>query len=738
MNREQLEAMAAEKMAQEEAQTTSSPSRADLEQLAALKMAQEEETGSAVDAYQPNAGGGYGLSSQAPQQEASLGVVNRARYAIEPLESNRRALLAQEYGPENIFEDGQGNTYLKQNGQYLPVNKPGFSVADAANFAGAIPEVAGASAGALMGLGPASIPFAAVGGAAGSAIRQGASALLGTPQVATPMERLTEAGTSAAFSAAGAGAGKLIKAGAKEVTPAAKGALERFKSLFNKSPVSTATTTTGEATQLLGGTLENAAKSADDIAGQIADQSGRDIVSNEAERLNRIALEQGLPAPTYAQTAGGNAILAEGQILDTPIIGNATRKYVDKQLGGVQKNLEKDFGNFLETVPDAFETGLVTKELANTSLRAQKQVASELYDQVGELGANAALGKRTFFNKFRDFAGDHGLINPDLTRAAYAAETELTRAEFNTVQGAIFDGLDAIKRSESSKINFKAVNAVRKTLRNTAEELKISNPNASRILNRFAKDLEKTAEGVLNREHPKLGKIFSEANRRYAKFKGHEEFYDKIFKEGVGDERVIATVMSDSAKVEGLKQIIGPQSVDGIGKAYVADLLQSLGKSGVGRADTLITKLKSARVGAPVRAAIGDKAYNNLLNNLYYLNRLNQPLGVSRKSLLGIAFEQGGFRRLGLSLAGSAKTYATSKGLNSTEVQKKAVKEFSGKTFDAISRKVNSKNVGRAANVLTDEKQRAAAFFTRGPQSSVSQIEEEKKKRKRAISGEKQ
>jgi hypothetical protein len=37
--------------------------------------------------------------------EADLGFINRARYSIEPLESNRRAFLAEQYGQENVMQD---------------------------------------------------------------------------------------------------------------------------------------------------------------------------------------------------------------------------------------------------------------------------------------------------------------------------------------------------------------------------------------------------------------------------------------------------------------------------------------------------------------------------------------------------------------------------------------------------------------------------------------------------------
>lgn len=664
-------------------------------------------------------------------REASLGVFNRSRFALEPLESNRRALLQQEFGAENVMEDEQGNLYLNQDGQFLPVDKPGFSVANAADIAGALPEMAGAGLGALVGggagavagAGAASIPAAAygaakggaVGGVAGSAIRQGLSALMGTPQVATGMERATEAGLSGLFSAVGAGGGQAVKMTAQKVAPFVKQAGGEFIDMFRRAPKGSVTKGAIE------GTLEQIPRSADEIMGSVADQSGRAIVQEEAENLGEIALRQNLPQPTYAQTAGGKAILAEAELLDTPLIGGRVRQQVDKQLEAVKKNLEKVAGKFINSDNDSFEVGMRAREIAESSLKSRKSLATKLYDQVDTIGKDAMLGKKTFFNKFRDYAGELGVISPDLKRTKYAADSGLTRDEFSKIQNALFDGLDAIKRTQSPKIRFESVNAVRKTMRNTAEELKMSNPNAHRLLNKFARELEETAEGVLNRESPKLGEVFREANKNYAKFKNLEEFAEKIFKDGVGDEKTVRAVMSDSAKVEGLKELIGENGVKEIGKNYVKGILDGLSKSGVGRADTALTAIK--KNAAQVKAALGEKTYNDLMDNLYYLNRLNQPLGVARKSLLGAAFEENGIRKLGLSLMGSAKNLAVSKGVGDGQASK-AAKEFAGKTFDTVGRKVTPKNVGRAANFITDESQRAGAYFTRGPAPKFTRKEE--------------
>jgi hypothetical protein len=167
-----------------------------------------------------------------PTSEAELGFVNRARFSIEPIQSNRAALLSQEYGPENVLTDKDGNLFLKQDGVFKPVNMEGFSAADVSDFAGSLPEAAGSTvgfaAGAIGGGGVASVPAAiglgAAGGAVGSAFRQGLSAALGTPQVATKKERAMEVGVSAAFG----GGASAVGAGVKAVSPLVKSATKRL------------------------------------------------------------------------------------------------------------------------------------------------------------------------------------------------------------------------------------------------------------------------------------------------------------------------------------------------------------------------------------------------------------------------------------------------------------------------------------------------------------------------------
>lgn len=724
MDRAQLEAMALEKISKMQTTPSQAIDREALEQMALEKLS------------------GMGQTPIDTENEASLGFTTRAKYAIEPLQSNRKALLEQKYGNDNVMEDKSGELFIKQNGAFLPVNKDGVSVADFADFAGATPEMVGGAvgtvAGVIGGAGVASLPAAvglgAAGGAVGSMARQGVSALMGTPQVADLQERATETGLSGAFGAGGTLLGLGVKALGSKLKPGISQVIKNLKagsavdSVAETASKSVANTTM-DATGFLKPVYNE--QTAETIMDTVADQSGRNAVQNEMANLQAIAKRQGIPDPTFAQAAQGKALIAETKVMDTPLIGGKVRDTVDKQLKTIKKNIEDISGSFIDVDSNAYEVGLHAKKLTDTGLELQKKMATELYDQVEEVGADAMIGKKHFYNKFRDEAAKLGLIKYDLSPEIYAAETGLTRTEFKALQDAFMDGMSALGNTQSDKVPFRAVNALRKTMNGTVEELREKSPNAARLLSKFADELNGTAERVLNREQPKLGEVFKEANRNYAIFKKKEGFAKKLFKEGVGEEKITKLMMSDTAKVKEMKELIGEDGVKEIAKSHVRDILSNLGKSGIGRADTALTTIK--KNGAQIRLAIGAKDYENLIDNLHFLNRTGQPLNVARASLYNLFDNRGaGLKAITIQLGGSAKTLAESKGTTIT----KAAKD---KAIETTSRIIptTGKGFSNAANILGDDAQRGASAFPAYKGGSVAEREEEINRRKRAISGSK-
>jgi hypothetical protein len=654
------------------------------------------------------------------QREASLGPINRTRFAIEPLQSNRMALLAQEYGQENVQQDEEGNLYIKQRNEWRPVNKEGFSFADVADFAGAIPEMAGGLvgtvAGAVGGAGVASIPAAiglgAAGGAVGSAARQGLSAILGTPQVATGMERVAETGLSAGIGGAFGGIGQGVKMAMPTVKKGLGEAGEYVAKTFKRGAKPRAETIVDVMSD-----IKITPEIVDDVIKEPGEEVlSREMVKDQMAKLEGIASRQNLPSPTYAQAAGGRAIQAEDKIINTPLIGGKIRKQVDSQLKAVKQNLEKNIGRFIDEDSTAPEVGIATKEFSTRIVKATKKAAQELYQNIDEVGKDAMVGKTTLANKYRNFAGDLGLIDPLGKRTKYAADTGLTPTEFKKLQQTLFEGIDALKRNPSPKVRYEAASALTRTIKNTAEELKQSNPNAYRILKQFGKDLDSTMEGILNREHPKLGEKLVEANRKWAKFKDDEEFLEGFLPDGV--ENIVKKTMSNSDNVIRMKELVGENHVREIGKSYVKDILHGLSKSGVARASSAMDAVRKNK--QQIVEAIGKEAYDNVMDNLYYLNRLNQPLSVSRPSMYSLLFSpQSDFnlKKLVVNVATSAKSYTEMKGMGAKDVAKEAGKK-AAKPITVPFKKVyeaDAAKQGGIGNLLTDKKQREAAYFTRGP-----------------------
>lgn len=586
-------------------------------------------------------------------QEAELGFINRARFALEPIEANRIALLQEQFGQNAVSRDQQGNILV--NGR--PVNAPGFGVSDVAEFAGAIPEIipelvggavgggAGAVAGAPTGPGAFLSGAAgvaggrAVGGALGSLFRQGLSGIVGTPQVADIGERAKETATSA-------GASILGGAIADIASPVLRAAPEAIKKILPQEKA---------------------------LAELTGSQGEREIVQQELQRLKDIATRQNIPEPSLAQAAQGKSILKEVELANTPLVGSKVRKRIDSQLKQIKQNLENITGEFIDADSNALELGIATIDMSKKSLQAQREVANQLYDQIDELGAGAKINKRGFFNKYRDFAGKYGLVNPDMTPARYSASSGLTREEFTALQNSVFDGMDAIRSTDAPIIDFKNINAQRKTLRNTVNELRRNNPNAGRILDELYQEINATTERSLERASPRLSDVFKEANKTYKDLMDKEKFLDDVIKEGVGEEKIIKRIMSDSAKVTKMKDIIGEDRVKEIGLSYVKDFMQKLGKSGVGRPDAVINDIKKNR--ASIVAAIGQDSYNNLIDNLTFLSKTNQPLTPTRESLYNLITE-GGLKGTGLKFGQAIKSRAE---LAATEVGEKIKETINGK-----------------------------------------------------------
>jgi hypothetical protein len=730
MDRAQLEQMALDKINKMQTVPASAIDRASLEELALQKLNSRGEA-------QIN-----------PEREASLGFVNRAKYALEPIRSNRKAILVEQFGEDNVMEDDKGEIFVREGRHFLPVNRDGISVADGADMLGALPEMAGGLVGAGLGLvagvptgGAASVPLAvglgAAGAGAGSMIRQGLSAAIGNPQVAELGERAMETGLSAGIGGVASGAATAIKPVAQKAKTGITQWLKGAGGEAGKTVGKTTTKTVAKSNMGLVGEIQPvlAKRTAEEVTGEIADQSGREMVQENMKKLTKIATQEGLPAPSYAQAAQGKAIIAENKVMDMPLIGGKIRKQADTQAKLVRKNLEKITGMAIDADNDQGIVGQVVREYADTNVAARKKIAQELYKAVEDEGAEVFIGKRTFYKKLRDEAAKHGLMNPDGSFAQYDATSGMTRETHKRLQAIFADPMDALRANQSNKVRFDSANALVKTLKANAEELKTTNPDAHRRIIGMIKELNTSLERTLNREAPGLGEKFSAANSNWATYKRQQKALEKLIPPGTSDEHIIRKVMNGSAKIDQMKELIGEDEVKKMARSYVADIFYKLKKSGVARADTAMDAMRKSQT--QIKAALGEEAYESAMRNLEYLNSTSRPLNISRASLYDLVFDRGnGFKSMVIKMAGSANTLAESKGTTLTRAMSDKVVETTGRTVGGIADLLggSSQKAAGAANLLSDSAQRRAGAGVMSP--VVAETKEEK--RQRVISGRKQ
>lgn len=504
--------------------------------------------------------------------EASLGLINRARYAIEPLESNRRAFLVEQYGPENVAENKEGETFVKQMGQWRPVNAPGVSQADIADFLGATPEmVGGLSAGAIGTLagGPAGIPAAVGGAMVGSAARQGLSALLGVPQVAEPQERAVEVGLSGLFAGGGAALGKGLKGGVRKAFP-------RFR----------------------------------------------------IRHKTKLKAKQIGVTPTKGQLAGGRDLDLEKQLMETPIFGRKIRKQTEQQVKTIKNNLSKQFGDFSDLDADITTTGAFLKDRAGGYVSMLKQSAADKFDEVALKGSGIKYDGRVLRRQFLKDITPLKLFNTRGRPLKYTASNalSLTPDQFERVQRVIKPVIDDMNRAD---IDANAMNTLRKTISNAVKEAKKDSADVGliEIQNHFM-DL---TESMLDKAKG-LKDEFKNARSLWAEYLKSKNIFEKS-KNGLAikdltDEKVLDKIFNSKKSVELFRKLVDDETVKSAGDRYVNNILRKkLGKEGKRTAAGALKAIRDNR--HSIRPAIGNKEYTNLIRNLEYLDMIGEPINSS-------------------------------------------------------------------------------------------------------------
>lgn len=617
-------------------------------------------------------------------READLGTMNRLQYSIEPLESNRKAFLTQQFGAENVKEDDTGEVYLKQQGEWRPVNKDGLSLADGADFVGAIPEMAGAGiagfAGGATTAGVGTIPSAMAGAGVGSAVRQGVSALLGTPQVATPIERASEIGLSVGMGAAGAAGGKALSGVGKKGIKFVKKAFPKLK------------------------------------------------ISDDGLKLINIAKKEGLPTPTPGQIAGGDDLVMEKAFGHRRFFGRKVRQKTNKQIEKIKENLGKKFGDFVDTESSRADVGLQIKNRADEYIKTVKGTAGDLFKEVAEEAKDVGVDAKSFTDDLLKNFQKTGLFDASGNPLQHTSRTGMTEDAFEKTQqifGKILkdlsnSGTDLVDGvitpgQKGQFIDANTLNTMRQFIDKNISEQGYGFDDV--MLIKMKNHFMNVTESMLNMKDPALKNKFRTARNLWAKQLKLNNQFKKGGQKGLGiadinDHEVLRKVFTGKNQVKMLKEMTDDATAEKAGISYINDILtKRVGKTGQKGAQGAISSLKEKR--EALIEAVGEEKYRSLMDNLHYLNRVGESINPSQTNIIKMMSDLGP-----INMFSGAVDAAQYKG-------KKVSKNFI-KSMEKFNKRVANRT-RKAAIGLSDSAQRDASYLTRGPNSRVPQNKEEEK-----------
>jgi len=631
------------------------------------------------------------MKSQNPQQElnktrpietdendeADLGFIDRTKYSIDGIASNRTAFLVEKFGANNVRKDANGEDWVLQDNKWKPVNKDGPSIADGADFIGALPENAGTALGTMAGLGVGSLPLAMVGNGVGSMVRQGVSSLIGNPQVASASERVADVGLSSVMGLGGGLLGRGIKHLGKFSAPLVEKAFKNFN------------------------------------------------ISKEGAKIAKIAKNQKIPSPTIGQLAGGYDLDLEKMKGARPFWGRTIRAKVKKQVEAVKNNLSKDFGEFVDQESSREVAGVRAKELANGAIDSIRKQSSNLFDKVSENGKDVLVDAEVFTKSLLKKFTEIGVFDLDGNPLEYSGELGMTSDQFKRLQKILGQTLKDIKTtagrhgsenligdsSTIGNISATSINSFRKTLDANISEGKIDGLKDIRLVQMRNAFMDLT-EDMLGAQNKSLKKDFRYARALWAKQLELRKIFKTGGEKGLGlenasDDKLLGKMFGDKKKVQMLKQLIGKEETEKAGKGYVNDLLiYRLGKEDNKSAIGLLNLID--KTGA-IKEALSPKAYKNLRDNLFFMHKAGatiNPSGTGIMNLMSDGFSPKGFA------TGAFQATATKTKENSKRITKGVLK-FSDS-------KVLQDHAGQAGNLLTDRKQRKGADSTRNPRERKS------------------
>ena len=490
-------------------------------------------------------------------EEASLGFINRAKYALEPLQSNREALLVQQFGKENVSNDPELGLMLRQNGANLPVDKPGFSAANIADIAGATPEMLGAGAGAIFGAGALSVPAAIAGGIAGSGIRQGLSAAIGTPQVAGMKERAIETGLSGLFSAAVPAAGQTLKVAA----PVAGKALNAIGDL----PIIR--------------NIGNVAKSGYEAAEGVIKTLRKDFssgVSPDYKKFAEIATKHNISTDILPEAVefGKESIVsrASRQLAEGPF-GEKRLKNFYKAQDEVAGAIDKSFDIISPSnLDDKIEAGSFIRD-------SIKKVSDQVLDN-DEITYGKLLSEIPDINLSR---GSKAAVTRKLNDAMRSAQDRIRLGGGSQVKEGknLMQFVNALKRSEGNMADTVVA------LRNIGEEAFKNDPFGVRepVDKKILKDLYNTyreqIKNTLETEYGDYGKemvsSLVENNKKITSLLRNKEVLSgALDKTNEGPEQIFKSLVlkGDSKKLDTLREMLPPEDFQAIKKSFLKTVVE--------------------------------------------------------------------------------------------------------------------------------------------------------------------
>lgn len=525
--------------------------------------------------------------------EAELGIIDRARYSIEPIKSNRIALLQQQLGKENVVESPSGDLFVRtpQIQEFRPINAEGLSQADFAEIIGATPEIIGTSVGAATGagttFGAGSVPGAVYGGALGGFARQAASAALGTPQVAN----LEERGLDLALSGVLGGVGSKVSNAAQRL----------YKGVMKK--------VLPEATE-------------------------------RAVKMGKISAKRGIKL-TPGQTIGGVLEEQEKIVRETPLFGGKARRQLKKQIDQVVNELKKEIGDFDAPDLSPEQVGQRVKQLASRKTDAIKSTASNLFNEVAETSRDVTIPGSKLKKTLLRGSGKLKLFNSEGKPLPYKGREGVSREAYKNMQETLKPIINAIDDSglgrKGRSLNLNEVNALRKTLDaqirtfgRKGKDLGFDDVELIKIRN----NLLNTIERDLTKKSPRSAIKFKTARSLWKEYKDNQDIMKEL-KLGIkdpkeiADEKVLNKIFSDTQALKKFRRLTNDSTVKSAARSYMQNLFEAKSAQGQLKAGTLKNALSKRGVKESLSSAFGEKRINDVIELLEFAQEANISLNPS-------------------------------------------------------------------------------------------------------------